>query len=254
MIFENDTSYVINFILNGFVHITLLFTFLTILYYYIISPLSQKSIRYTLSNLIDDIFNHNFPNKISISLKDLNYNSQIQNDLINSNLSFEKYNESDINNNYINNSDIKNNYINDSDIKNNYLNDPGIKNIILNKTKLDISNILNKEILNYISKNKYVVNNLIQEFSIPDNIITIHNENIIFYAIVISLSLWVLSILLLISLRYVFPEYVNISEILIENIITFTIIGVIEYWFFTEYVFKYIPTSASTMINLSINI
>jgi len=67
---SENLDFTVNFILNGFLHVTLLFSFLTILYYYIVSPLTISSLRDLIGSLIDSIFDANVPTTI-ISLSDL---------------------------------------------------------------------------------------------------------------------------------------------------------------------------------------
>ena len=45
----------------------------------------------------------------------------------------------------------------------------------------------------------------------------------------------------------------DIWHIVIENIIVFIFIGIVEYWFFTNVAMKFIPTSPSLMVDTMIN-
>jgi len=222
MIYENKTSYFINLIVNGFLHATILFIFLSALFYIIISPLVQSSFRQTISDTIDTLFNSNIPNKITISISDIQKSQLINNNLIPSQI---------LNNNLIpiNNFD-QNNLVNDT-------------------VSIELLKYMSKDSL----KDSLIIDNLIQEYSKINNIVNVNNETIIFYSISISIFLFIITSILLSSFKILYPDYINISETLIESIVTFAIVGVIEYWFFTNYAFKYIPSSASDMIKLFIN-
>jgi len=233
MIYENNTAYLINLMLNSFLHVTLLFSFLSILFYYIVSPLTQTFFRQTISDLIDNIINKNIPNKITLSKLDIsqminNYN------LIQSELSKIKP-SIEINN------------------KNNDLIKSELSNIQPSSIEINDQNNINFiKLLDHTLNNPSIINNLIQQYSTTDDIINMNNESIISYSIIISFFLLILTSLLIITFKILFPDYINVSEILIENIITFTFVGIIEYWFFTNYAFKYVPESTSDMLKLSI--
>ena len=57
---------------------------------------------------------------------------------------------------------------------------------------------------------------------------------------------------MVLTVTYECKEKVDMSHILIENIIIFTFIGVVEFLFFTRVAIKYVPVLPSTMINTMI--
>ena len=69
MRYEN-LHFTLNFILNGFLHVTFLFSFLTILYHFIISPLTESTLRDLIGSSIDTIYDSSFPD-VTISLSQL---------------------------------------------------------------------------------------------------------------------------------------------------------------------------------------
>jgi len=231
MIYENKTSYFVNFIVNGFLHATILFIFLSALFYIIISPLVQSSFRQTISDSIDTLFNSNIPNKITISISDVQKSQLINNNLITSQI---------LNNNLIPSQILNNNLI--------PINNFDQNNLVNDTVSIELLKYMSKDSL----KDSLIIDNLIQEYSKINNIVNVNNETIIFYSISISIFLFIITSILLSSFKILYPDYINISETLIESIVTFAIVGVIEYWFFTNYAFKYIPSSASDMIKLFI--
>lgn len=227
---------IIDFILNGFLHITLLFIFLTALYYFIVSPLTQHLLHEEIGSLIDSIFNNNFPETIIVN----NNNTLIS--YLNPNL-LEKFKDNTFN---INNNNLSDQYLL-SGITNNYFNSILTPSTYskLNQIKLEESKFINQNALN----------NLIESNSLPNDIITRNNQTVLYHTIYISFTLFLITIILLSYFKLNYPDDVNILHILLENFILFTIIGIIEYWFFTTYAFKYcplLPSELLTLINTSI--
>jgi hypothetical protein len=64
---------------------------------------------------------------------------------------------------------------------------------------------------------------------------------------VLSLMGILLTIILTVSLEC--KESVNLPQILIENIVIFACIGMVEYMFFTRVAIKYVPVVPSTMVD-----
>jgi len=267
---QNNLNYLINFILNGFLHITLLFIFLTVLYYYIISPLTMRLLHENIGNLIDNTININFPEPIQVNFDtflkkyinnqtDSQINNQLNNQNINlsqilDNLKYQKIvpkeqfwsdNTIDVK---INNNSMTNVLNSPSNIPDNLIkiiNNYKLNNLLSNSPSLSNEFKIFKE--KYI--NPFTVYNLIEQNTTPDNIIMIHNETVIYYAIYISVCLLLITILLIAAFKYVEPDSVNVSHILLENFLTFSILGGIEYWFFINYAFKYYPLLPSEMLH-----
>lgn len=233
-----NVHFTINFILNSFIHITLLFSFLTILYYFIISPLTSSSLRDIIGNLIDSIYDKNLP-QMTFSL------SQLQKSIVENSL------KQSLSNNPINiNNQPKS--LNDLSINNlpKTLNDLSTNNNTLNNIQEDT---IKYNLLYFIYNNQYILNNYIEQNSTVDNLVVINNQHIMFYSVFISISLAIISIILMIVFKLSAPQHINITEMLIENIGTFIFVGAIEYWFFTTYAFKYIPMPASLITNSTID-
>jgi len=109
------------FIINIFLHVTILFTFLNILFKIIIAPLAINAFQYEISSNIHTIINNAIPNPIIIP----NKNSQV--DVSNPLIS--KY--------FITNNDNSNNIsyllkiLNNDEIYNNYLNEYSTPNVLI---------------------------------------------------------------------------------------------------------------------------
>jgi len=231
---HNKLLYIITFLLNGFLHVTILFTFLFALYYFIISPLTESTLRDLLGSIIDNLYDANVP-KMTISLSkllDVNNSNSNNSNVINSN----------INNNTVNN-----------DTSNNLNNINNILNIIKNNPNMSSDDAIKLALIKYMYENQYMMNNYLEQNSTTNQLVTINNESVLFFGTVISLSMAVLSVILMIIFKLTLENDLNISEILIENGITFTFVGIIEYWFFTTYAFKYVPMPASLVSSTTID-
>jgi hypothetical protein len=131
--------------------------------------------------------------------------------------------------------------------------------------KLYISNIeknaFNDQIKNMIQninptieklKENDLIKNLINQ--IPNNVKDLYsneNENLtkynnsIFHNILVTNSILWISLVIIILMSKSCNTNINIFQIIIENIATFSMIGLFEYWFFTHISFKYIPVEPS---------
>ena len=87
----------------------------------------------------------------------------------------------------------------------------------------------------------------------PDRYITESNKLIKFVAgfVILLLLCTILTIILTVQLDC--GKHVSITHIIIENVIVFIIVGIVEFWFFTNIAIKYIPTSPSLMVNTLID-
>lgn len=119
-----------------------------------------------------------------------------------------------------------------------------IKNLIKKIDDKDEKNLINWEIAKNVAitiENKY-------NTELPE--ITYNNTKLYNIAILCI----ILSILFLVGLGYYFDiiKKLNIKwgEIFKENFIIFSIIGIIEYLFFVNVAFKYVPVEPSTITNI----
>lgn len=58
---------------------------------------------------------------------------------------------------------------------------------------------------------------------------------------------------IVISLNFGCNKSVSVKELVLENLIIFAFVGVVEYMFFTHVAIKYVPVKPSTMINTAIS-
>ena len=177
-------SPIINLGINITLHVLILFTFLTILYFFVIAPLEK------------DAFEKEIKDQIKSSL-----NEQL--------------------------SELRD----DSEV------DRKLCTIINYKTKDENGN----EVL--------VIDELLNELSTSSTEITEHNKWITGVAIAIVSILTIGLIFYVNTLSKTCCKQMNIGYIIKENIITFIFIGLVEYLFFTQVAFKYIPAPPSTLVN-----
>jgi hypothetical protein len=181
--------------------------------------MTENALHYTLGSLIDKLFDSILDNIPSSNYTPSNI-SNISN-IINTN-------QQSINNYTLFNYDIN----------------------TLNNTYNTDSNLMTLKL--FFKKYPYILDNLILQSSIQNNIIRINNNNIIFFSFVIPICLFVITTTFLISFKYNLYDDINVSSIIIENILTFVCVGIVEYWFFTTYAFNYNPSPNSVLYNSAI--
>jgi hypothetical protein len=110
-----------------------------------------------------------------------------------------------------------------------------------------------RQLYDTFKSNPYILNNYIKEFSTVNYLIQKHNDDIISFGIYIIYVLFIITILLCITLKYYFPDSINLTKLVIENVITFTLIGAGEYWFFMTYAKNFIPAPPSLLSKSAID-
>jgi hypothetical protein len=206
-----------NFILNAIVHLTLVFIFLTFLFIYLVSPIAKKAFNSEIDHIIHEQIDIAIPNKIDLTNEVNNINNRKQ--------IIKQITE------YINNYYLINNQ------------DP--------TQTLEMIDIFNKGIDSIIDNNMY--QQLIDTYSKPNYLISIHNNSIVNISIYLSIVLLVFSTALIIADKMSCNSCIHLSSILIENFFIFAIVGTFEYWFFINYASKYLPVPPSTLTNTSID-
>jgi hypothetical protein len=212
-----DLSSTSNFTINAFIHIALIFSFLTFLFTFIIAPLSKNAFNSNMDKLIQQQIDLAIPNQIDLT------------------------NETNLVNNRKQLVDQLTQYINDYFLIQNE--DPTKANEIIN----NISNIID-----YIVKNNFFYDQLINTYNEPNFIISTSNKSILNISIYLSITLVIISIVFIIIYKMSCSSCIDLSTILIENFFIFTIVGAAEYWFFINYAFNYHPVPPSLLINTSI--
>jgi len=208
------------FILNAFIHITFVFSFLTFLFIYIILPLSTQKLHEELDSIIDSNIDRAIPTQIDVS--NINNDPVKRKELISI--------LSSIFQQYYNNQD-PNSTLSNSPIFNININDLINKNVFTNE----------------------LYDNLLNTYNKPNYLITLHNKSIINYSFYISVILLFITVVLIIADKISCTSCINVSKLLIENLFVCIIVGITEYWFFVNFAFKYNPIPPSLLISSSID-
>lgn len=208
---HNSTSS-LQFVLNCLLHISILFSFLILLFIIIIEPLAKSAFKSELEHII----NHSIDTAIPVPI-DLNTVDPSQLD------------------------SVLDSILNPLPI---YSSFPFSKNIIK-------SNLL--QLYNSFKSNPYILNNYIKEYSSENYLIKKHNDDIISFGISIIIILFTITIILCITFKYYYPDSINLSKLFIENLLTFILIGLGEYWFFMTYAKNFIPAPPSLLSNSAID-
>ena len=207
IISEHSTSS-LQFVLNCFLHISILFFFLVMLFIILISPISQNLFKNELGNIIDETIDHVIPKPIDLD--------DIPDPILDKLLStLPLYNSFPYSNTII-------------------------------KSNL-------RQIYKSFKSNPYIINNYISKYKSENYLISKHNDDIISFALYISSTLFIISIILCITFKYCYPDSVNLSKLIIENLLTFSLIGAGEYWFFTTFAMKFIPAPPSLLSKSAID-
>jgi hypothetical protein len=201
------------FILNSFIHITFIFSFLTFLFIYIITPLATQKLHDELDGIIYSAINNAIPNQIDLSLlkNDLNKRQEFINKIVSA---CQPY------------------YAMDS-----------ITSLFV---KAYISNLID------LYSDEYY-NHLLNIYKQPNYLITLHNKSIVNYSFYISIILLVVTVILILADKLSCSPCINISKLFFENLFVCIIVGIAEYSFFVNYAFKYDPIPPSLLISSSIN-
>ena len=103
------------------------------------------------------------------------------------------------------------------------------------------------------SFNKFNLNALINIFSKPDEKSGLHNDLLIKSLIIVNIILWI-GLISVICILKSFTTDLDMTHILIENAIIFSIVGVVEYLFFTAIALKFVPVEPSFIKKQAIEI
>jgi hypothetical protein len=91
------------------------------------------------------------------------------------------------------------------------------------------------------------LNKLIQLYSKPDQTTGMYNDLLMKSLIIVNIILWVGLIVVISILKYYNWDTLELSVILLENCLIFIFIGIIEFLFFTQVAFKFVPVEPSFM-------
>jgi len=88
------------------------------------------------------------------------------------------------------------------------------------------------------------LNKLYNEYQKGNLLVNQHNNNLIKIIIIINVFLWMFFVASLILLNNC-NSHIDIKEIILENIIIFGCVGIVEYYFFTRIAIKFVPVEPS---------
>lgn len=203
------------FVLNVFLHVTILFGFLYILYVYIIKDISSNAFKSEIGHIIDSSIKPNIP------LIDL-----------------QKY---------------KKDYDYKISLLNNLNNKFGLSidtNVLLQENNIDISAI--SKIIDSISSHT-LLDSYIQEYSKPHYVTSLNNESLLDNGLYVFIIFSAIAILMIATVKISCGLCTNVTKLIIENLLTFTLVGTVEYWFFMTYASKFIPAPPSLLVRTAID-
>jgi hypothetical protein len=203
------------FVLNAFLHVTLLFIFLYILYVFIINKISSDAFKSEIDHIIDNSIKPNIP------LIDL-----------------QKY---------------KNDYNYKISLLNNLNNNFGLSvdaNVLLQENDIDISAI--SKIIDSISRHN-LLDSYMQEYSNPHYVTSLNNKSLLDNGLYVIIIFSIMTILMIATVKISCGLCTNVTKLIIENILTFIFVGAIEYWFFMTYASKFIPAPPSLLTSTAID-
>jgi len=233
--------------LNIITHITILFTILTLIFMFYISKLTTEHINHKISNLIiSNLKKILYTHDSNISLNILNIDNTSMNNissLLNAQL------QNTINENIANDETLKELVSTNNELKNKLANitNSSVKKTI--KSKIDTNNSeISINIKNILSKFNYSY--YINIFDKPEYYRTTVNTNLFSNIKFINILL-VIFLIFFITIS-IFTETLFLSEIgsiLMENLITFIFVGIIEVLFFKFVASKFIPAPPSILFS-----
>lgn len=82
-------------------------------------------------------------------------------------------------------------------------------------------------------------------YSNEDSVVKNTNAGLINNVISILIFSWILFIVVIVLLKYQCGITIHLEEIIVENLVTFAIVGLFEYYFFTRIAGTYVPVAPS---------
>lgn len=183
---SNVLSENIKIVLNGVLHVLILFAFLTVLYFVVIEPLEKKSFEDEITDQVNDV---------------------IKDEL------------------------------------------ESVKNKLDSDSLDELTNIINYNYTEENGEKVYIIDNIISKYDQESEDIKEHNKWIKRLSISIILVITIYLMFYIFTLSKTCNKNTEISYFIKENIITFAIVGIIEFLFFTQIAFKYIPAPPSLLVS-----
>lgn len=89
------------------------------------------------------------------------------------------------------------------------------------------------------------IDKLIASYEKPDKAAAMNNKGLLNTVFFVNVLLWVGLIIVIVLLKYNCNSELHIKEILLENAAIFSVVGIIEYFFFTRIALKFVPVQPS---------
>jgi len=99
--------------------------------------------------------------------------------------------------------------------------------------------------------NPQIIQKLKEKYKSPDPVVTTYNHWLFRTVLIVVVYTIITIILITWIMKSYYPE-MNIKDVIIENMITFIFVGLVEYLFFTKVAIKYIPVEPSTIKNTTL--
>jgi hypothetical protein len=139
-----------------------------------------------------------------------------------------------------------------------------ISKIEQNAFQDEIGNLVDDNLSDIIKNNRPILNPILSpvkpllkqfenSYSKPDRYVTENNKLIKFAAIFVIILLLCTILTIILTVKLDCGKNTSVGHIIVENIIVFIFVGMVEFWFFTNIAIKYIPTSPSLMVNTLID-
>jgi len=93
------------------------------------------------------------------------------------------------------------------------------------------------------------IDKLIASYKNPDKAAAMNNKGLLNTVFFVNVLLWVGLIIVIIILKYNCKSELHLKEILLENAAIFSIVGIIEFLFFTRIALKFVPVQPSFISN-----
>lgn len=94
-----------------------------------------------------------------------------------------------------------------------------------------------------------VFETLKKKYSEPDPLVELHNKWLFKTIVTSNVAYFIIVLLTIILLMYQCNQCIPIKDILIENVLTFICVGIVEYLFFTRVALKFIPSKPSLIVD-----
>ena len=126
-----------------------------------------------------------------------------------------------------------------------------IGNLIENNIKRIVDD--NDSVKDYVREINPVLKSLSGIYNHPDRFSTERNILVKFSSVFVILLLIGVFLTIFVTIKFACDFDLSIKDLVIENIIIFIFVGIIEYLFFTRIAIKYVPAPPSLLINTVIN-